>query len=111
MREAGWGPALPDPARARAPAHHRRPGLRGVSRTLPGGRPCADARRAGVRRAVLRVDGKGRALLLAARENGHGRGGLPTVSAERTLIVSPDSTGERRAGDCQAVEEVLRDVR
>src|SRR5207244_13467854 len=45
----------------------RRAGLQGVSRALPGGGSCA-ARRARVRRAVLRGERKGRALLLAASD-------------------------------------------
>src|SRR6266513_2914647 len=65
MRDAGWSPALPHPARARAPAHYRRPGLRGVSRALSGGGARAPTERAGVRRAVLRSERKGRAVLLA----------------------------------------------
>src|SRR6266487_6818463 len=65
MRDAGWGPALPHPARARAPAHYRRPGLRGVSRALSGGGARAPIERAGVRRAVLRSEGERHTVLLA----------------------------------------------
>src|SRR2546422_628961 len=84
MRDAGWGPALPRPLRACDTAHARGAGLPGVSRALPVGGSCADARGAGVRGAVLRGEGQGRALLLA-RESDPGRGGLPTVRAERRL--------------------------
>src|SRR5438552_10327882 len=72
MRDAGCGPAPPHTARPRGAAHHWGAGLRGVSRTLPGGGPCADARRAGVRRAVLRGEGQGRALLLTAPDTHFG---------------------------------------
>src|SRR2546425_427115 len=84
MGDAGWGPALPRPLRACDTAHDRGAGLPGVSRALSRGGSCADARGAGVRRGVLRVEGQGRALLLA-RESDPGRGGLPTVGAKRRL--------------------------
>src|SRR6266571_8555796 len=99
MRDAGWGPALPRPLRASGTANHRGAGLPGVSRALPVGRPCADARRAGVRGAVFRVEGKGRALLLASREDDSSRSGLPTTGAGGSLTVAPDSTGESGARD------------
>src|SRR5439155_13684259 len=60
QRRARWS--------ARAPALPRRAGLRGVSRALPRGRASAGARRAGVRRAILRDEGEGRALLLAVAD-------------------------------------------
>src|SRR5207247_9880824 len=65
MRDAGCGPAVPDPAGARGTPHNWGAGLPGVSRALPVGGPCADARRARVRGAVFRVEGKGRTVLLA----------------------------------------------
>src|SRR5881409_604695 len=64
MRDAGWGPALPDPAGARGTPHNWGTGLSGVSRALPVGGPCATADRTGVREGVLRFKGDRRALLL-----------------------------------------------
>src|SRR5437867_10300219 len=64
MRDAGWGPALPDPAGAGGTPHNWGTGLSGVSRALPVGGPCTTADRAGVREGVLRFKGDGRALLL-----------------------------------------------
>src|SRR2546425_10244987 len=110
MGDAGWGPALPRPLRACDTAHDRGAGLPGVSRALSRGRACADARGAGVRRGVLRVEGQGRALLLA-RESDPGRGGLPTVRAERRLRLSPDLGGALDAGDRKIVQEIRREVR
>src|SRR2546427_10796576 len=109
MRDAGWLPALPRPLRACDTAHDRGAGLPGVSRALPVGGSCADARGAGVRGAVLRGEGQGRALLLA-RESDPGRGGLPTVRAERRLRlvdwfnrVDATRSEERRVGkECRS---------
>src|SRR2546429_3142560 len=66
MRDAGCGPALPRPPCARPAADHRSTRLRCVSRALSRRRARAPADGKGVRRAVLRGEGKGRALLLAA---------------------------------------------
>jgi len=66
MRDAGCGPALPRPPCARPAADHRSTRLRWVSRALSRRRARAPADGKGVRRAVLRGEGKGRGLLLAA---------------------------------------------
>src|SRR2546425_11528335 len=65
MRDAGCGSALPRPPCARPAADHRSTRLRRVSRALSRLRSRAPADGKGVRRAVLRGEGKGRALLLA----------------------------------------------
>src|SRR2546429_7082810 len=66
MRDAGCGPALPRPPCARPAADHRSTRLRCVARALSARRARAPADGKGVRRAVLRGEGKGCALLLAA---------------------------------------------
>src|SRR5881397_1077237 len=73
MRDAGWGPALPDPAGARGTPHNWGTGLSGVSRALPVGGPCATADRTGVREGVLRFKGDRRALLLVPSPSAFGR--------------------------------------
>src|SRR5436309_1805610 len=64
MRDAGWGPALPDPPGAHGTPHNWGAGLPGVSRALPGRGACTTADRTGVREGVLRFKGGRRALLL-----------------------------------------------
>src|SRR2546430_17040126 len=72
MRDAGCGPALPRPDRTRAPADHRGARLHGVSGALSGRGARAPIERAGVRRGVLRGEGKGRAVLLGAARDAAG---------------------------------------
>src|SRR2546426_12811702 len=64
MRDAGWGPALPDPAGARGTPHNRGAGLSGVSRALPRRRAYTTADRTGVPEGVLRFKRDRRPLLL-----------------------------------------------
>src|SRR5256885_3873849 len=66
MRDAGCGPAPPRSYRPDRAAHHRGARLRRVPGALPGSGARAPIERAGVCRGVLRGEGKGCAVLLAA---------------------------------------------
>src|SRR5256886_14687137 len=84
MRDAGCGPAPPRPHRRDRAAHRRGARLRGILGPLSDRRARAPIERAGVCRGVLRGQGKGCAVLLAA---GASRFGLAWVALCGALAI------------------------
>src|SRR5207244_9102888 len=109
--ETGKGPTPPRPRRPDRAADRWGARLRSVPAALSGRGARAEAERAGVRRGVFRGEGEGCAVLL---------GGAKVILGATDCLPSTPSVpldchrtrkGSRDAGDCKAVQEVLRDLR